>query len=150
MVISIVGSLAGVVTLLPRVTVEPSGPIEPLGSYLSFVITNTNVIPLENIKPMLGICFVSFAEEPQLWPVCKVKPGRIADVRWQISKLRMDEKYTISWEDTFASPPLYADISIVVSYNPWFLPWRLEKEFRFIARKQSDGKIHLFSRPIYD
>jgi hypothetical protein len=41
-----------------------------------------------------------------------------------------------------------ADISIVVEYQPWLLPVRQEKEFRFATEPRIDGKLEWVSRSV--
>jgi hypothetical protein len=62
----------------------------------------------------------------------------------------MDEKYVIDLRELppFKEAPFQsAEISIAVSFMPWFIPWRREKEFRFSTREQ-DGKHYWFARPL--
>jgi len=40
-----------------------------------------------------------------------------------------------------------ADISIIVEYQPGFIPFRQEKEFRFATERASDGKLYWMTRP---
>src|SRR5271169_2369897 len=52
---------AAVIFFLPKVTVGASGPFQPSATPpVTFVISNESVIPLENIKPRLGFCAISF------------------------------------------------------------------------------------------
>jgi hypothetical protein len=43
-----------------------------------------------------------------------------------------------------------ADISIIVEYQPWSMPMRQEKEFRFTTLPQSDGKLYWIARSLDD
>jgi len=42
----------------------------------------------------------------------------------------------------FPLRPGNADIDIVVSYQPWFLPWTREKTYRFKTYKQTNGNFY--------
>jgi hypothetical protein len=66
----------------------------------------------------------------------------------------MDERYTIGF-DAFAPAgqvPAWktggADISIIVDYDPWFIPLQRRKEFRFEAFPTGDGLYQWRSRPV--
>jgi hypothetical protein len=64
----------------------------------------------------------------------------------------MDERYDIRLNDAIRNaPPIkisYADISIIITYKPWFILIRREKEFRFTTITKGDGKLSWFSRPV--
>jgi hypothetical protein len=87
---------------------------------------------------------------------CKGPLGsRFTTPDWRAKALAMDEKYTITVDDIFRRPFLidpptsvkYADVSIIVIYDPWFVPWHREKEFRFETRPTA-GKLFWFARPV--
>lgn len=161
-VATVVGGAAAVVTFLPRIIVEASEPFElSTDPPITFSVANTNVIPLEDVKPLLGLCGVGFnfgePTSPTKAPfqVCNSRTtGIISPTTWQHSRLDMDEKFTAAWDDAVHNHTQgvvdYADIIITVLYRPWFLPWHSEKTFRFVARKLSDGKMHWFSQPMSD
>jgi len=142
--VATIGLAASLVTFLPRITVEvSSGLIDPSSpSPVSFTIANTNVVPIEHVQPMLGICTLVLTQNRDFEPDRECEGSlltRFVRPQWAVRRLYMDERHTITIEDMIASKIGYADISIVISYTPWFLPWRREKEFRFQTRKLSDG-----------
>lgn len=47
----------------------------------------------------------------------------------------------------FGSDLASADVSIIASFQPSFIPWRFHKEFRFVSEKSSDGYLHWFPQP---
>jgi hypothetical protein len=60
--VTVILKLLGALFLLPRVTVESSGPYDPSNpTPISFTISNNNVVPLRNIQPGIGLCFLEFA-----------------------------------------------------------------------------------------
>jgi hypothetical protein len=158
---TVVGGAAAVVTFFPRITIEASGPFDPSPKPpVTFTIANTNVIPLEDVKPRLGFCAVSLnfggTDEPNP-PFNKCNEnstGFLSPPNWQHSRLAMDEKLTATWDDAFKNETSgtvdYADVIVTVVYRPWFLPWVREKTFRFVTRKLGDQKIHWFARPLTD
>jgi len=160
---TIVGGAAAVVTFLPRMTVDASGPFDPSQNPpVSFTIANTNVVPLEDVTPKLGFCAVSInlgmPDTPTKPPLglaqCNEKStGILWAAEWHHSRLGMDERFTATWDDAFHNDITggvidYADIIITINYRPWFLPWYGQKTFRFVTRKLGDGKFYWFSRPL--
>ena len=41
-----------------------------------------------------------------------------------------------------------ADITIITSFNPWFIPYNRGAEFRFTAKEQTDGTLRWFARTL--
>lgn len=73
---------------------------------------------------------------------------------WQVKWLDIDEKYQIAIEDMLTSGGREqienANITIAITYTPWRMPsiWRVTKEFRFVTKKRSDGKIYWLPIPL--
>jgi hypothetical protein len=161
-VATIIGGAAGVVTFLPRITVEASGPFDASPRPpVSFTIANINVIPLEDVRPLLGFCALSLnfgmpdapSAPPPSFPRCTEKSsGFLTATNWHHSRIGMDEKFTATWDDAFHNQTPgsidYADVMITVVYRPWFLPWQSQKTFRFVTRKLGDNKLYWFARPL--
>lgn len=153
--LTVIGFIVGLAVFWPRFTIEPSGPFEPMSkSAATFRFANTGLLPLRNFQPSLGICDLIFGPDQRDRDTsskrCRGELGtKLMFDPWFRPWLAIDEKYDIAIEDLFKAPPLaYADIAISVTYNPWRLPVRLEKQFRFETRKMSDGKMYWFSKPI--
>jgi hypothetical protein len=149
-VAAFIGFASAAVTFLPRPTVDgPSSPYE-VSSLISFVIGNASIVPLENVQPMLGLCTLTFGstEPPKPPRDCGSSLGtRFVRPQWHAPYIGIDDKHTITVDDMFRGQIGYADISVVIAYSPWFLPWRREREFRFETRKLGDGKIYWFAHP---
>jgi hypothetical protein len=151
---ALVGLLAGGLALLPRVTVEPSGPYDPSNpSPITFTIANVNIVPLRDVQPILGICNISNRDEPL--PQCNGPAvGGIRPRQLRVKWLDTDEKYQIALEEILKLPGSQqfpsADITIAVEYTPWRMPWfwRNRKEYRFVTKKRSDGKIYWVPIPL--
>jgi hypothetical protein len=63
---------------------------------------------------------------------------------WNKRTLTADEAYEISLGDVlFAAPsaPLYAGISLNLTYTPWVLPYHLAKEIRFYSKRKENAEI---------
>ncbi|MGO8952084.1 MAG: hypothetical protein ACLP1W_19250 [Rhodomicrobium sp.] len=155
--VATVGFVAAAVTFLPRVTVDPEGSLDPSSPYpISFRITNTGIIPLSDVQPILGICEFVVDIPKRMVDRCngplqsKLVPFPASI--WHVNRLAMDEKYSIRLDDflKIASSATFggANISIIIEYRPWILPLHREKEFRFITRLESDGKLSWLSRPV--
>jgi hypothetical protein len=157
---ALVSLAAAAVFFLPRVTVDASGPFEASPRPpITFTIANTNVVPLENIKPLLGLCAMSLnfgmKDDNPTPPFNKCNgesKGYLSPTNWHYSRLAMDEKITASWDDAVHNQTPgdvdYADVIITVSYQPWFLPLTRYKTFRFVTHELGDGKIYWLARPL--
>jgi hypothetical protein len=154
----ILGAAASAVAFLPRVAVEVSSDAgdDPWSS--PFIITNTNIVPLEDLGIYMGLCRVveKGPRGPFTWKGEEDQCGtsnlsRLYHEIWLHHRLAMDEKYSVTLQDAFPLPKEsfgQADISIVVSFDPWIIPVRQQKEFRFVTRKTSDGKYRWFPQTI--
>jgi hypothetical protein len=155
-VIMTIVALSGIsaIALWPRVTVEPGGQIDPTqASPIYFTIANGGLIPLWNVKPRLGICEIQVGEPTDLVDRCeKGILSALVPTSWFASSLAMDEKQTLRLDDAIkiAAPMKFggANISIGVEYQPWFIPIRRNKEFRFSTKLERDGKMSWVQRPL--
>ncbi len=151
----VVTIVSGFFYFLPRVTVEPSGVYDPSNpSPLTFTISNTNVVPLRDVQPALGVCFID-TDKNRTNQQCNGPAGtKLAFAPWFVKWLDVDEKYQIIIEDALSlgdsTQIQNANITIAVIYTPWFMPswWRSTREFRFITRKLSNGKIYWVPVPL--
>jgi hypothetical protein len=149
------GGTAAAITLLPGVTVEPDSPIDPANPYpMDFKIADANFIPLDHVNAYLVICYVAAAPAP-VAPPCQL-PDKIRRFKaaWRDHALAKDQSFTITLDDFMRLPATAklggADISIIVEYQPWSMPLRQEKEFRFTTLPQSDGKLYWIARSLDD
>jgi hypothetical protein len=153
---TVVGGVAAAFFFLPRVTVDPSGPYDPSNpSPITFTIANINIIPLRDVQPSLGVCFMDWSTEIKTHPSCNgPSESRLNFAPWFVKWLDIDEKYQIAIEDLLkpaaGAQAINANITIGVTYTPWRMPsfWRITKEFRFVTKKRSDGKIYWIPTPL--
>ncbi len=63
--------------------------------------------------------------------------------------LREDETFMITPNDIFTSDDkaMEGDLAVLVTYQPWIIPWQCNKVFRFFANKQSNGSTYWYSVP---
>ena len=142
--------LAAALALLPRVSIEQAlAPDVSTGSWGTFEIANTGYIPLTDTRTSMGICFIGGAiTEPPNYVCHGPLKSRSHFMPWDHPWLGIDEKFTIGLDKLIQFPPgRYADISLIVSYKPWFLPWRMEKEVKFVTMLARDGREYWSARP---
>jgi hypothetical protein len=148
----LVGGGVAAVTLLPGVKVDPAGPLDPANPYpISFNITAANFIPVNNVNAYLEICYVAAAPTPVAQPCQPPYNTRMFKAGWRDHTLTTDQQFTITLDDFMRLPaPAQlggADISIIVEYQPWSIPVRQEKTFRFATALRPDGKLYWMVRP---
>ena len=149
------GGTAAAVLLLPGVVVAPEGTLDPANPYpISFKIADANFVPLNNVNAYLVICYAAPALAPSPQP-CQ-SPGKtlLFKAGWRDHALAADQSFTITLDDfmRFVPPAKFgaADISIMVEYQPWLIPVRQQKEFRFTTLPQIDGKLYWIARSLDD
>jgi hypothetical protein len=147
------GGAVAALTLLPGVKVDAQGPVDPANPYpIAFRIADASFIPLNNVNAYLEICYLAAA--PASGPQRCQPPYEIRKFKadWRDHALATDQPFTITLDDfmRLAAPAKFggADISIIVEYQPWNLPFRQEKQFRFATALGIDGKLHWMSRPL--
>lgn len=153
----LIGFIAAAVTLLPRVTVTVSDPVDANNPFSSSVtITNTGYIPLNSVRA--GICF----DVIQISRPAGSKPPQttlLGDCRKQSifldtlvpHDLGLDDRFTFSISDFFGNPVEHqsglesAKISIVVPYRLPLLYFERQKRFPLFAKRQSNGNFYWYA-----
>jgi hypothetical protein len=150
---SLVGGFAAILTFLPRISISPSDPPDLQDIFsASFTITNTNFIPLRDVSASVAAGNILLGDSP---PNVKTRSNefnlRLQIPDWTNHNLDIDEKFAITPQDVINFPKspssIYADIGIVVTYKPWFLPFHREKIFRFVTHRQNDH-LYWYSAPV--
>ena len=149
----VVGGGAAAVMLVPGVTVEPEGPLDPSSPYpISFKIADSNLIPLHNVNAYVVICYAVPAPAPAAQGCRPPYRTRLFKAAWRDHVLTSDQSFTVTLDDFIRFIPGEkfggADISIIVEYQPGPIPLRQEKEFRFATELRVDGKLDWVSRPV--
>jgi hypothetical protein len=153
---TLLGIPAFVLMVLPRVYVPtPSGPVDPNNVLsVSSEISNTGYVPLNDVSASM-VAGEIHGPEGGASMVGKLKPNGAPafNIHFPIQKnqhhyLGLDGKFTINPENQLSGAIESADIAIVVSYEPWFIPIKREKMFRFVAKKDARGRIYWRSWPI--
>jgi hypothetical protein len=149
----LVGGAAAALMYLPGVMVDPVGPVDPSNPYpISFTISAANLIPLNDVNVYLMICYVDAVPVPSA-PTCQPPyKTRRFKAGWRGHVLSADQPFSIELDDflRLAPPAKFggADISIIVEYQPWLVPLRQEKEFRFATELGTDSRLYWSSRPV--
>lgn len=144
---------------LPRVSVDIPPPYDPdHPTPISFTISNTNIIPLKDFQPSIGICYFKPQPLNGTEPSCNGPAGsKMRFIPWHADWFSPDEKYQIFLDQAIAGASnvathrteLNADITVYVEFSPWYAPWRSSKEFRFVTKKLIDGKTYWTPIPLY-
>ena len=152
--------VAGIFYFLPRVTVDPPAPYDPANpTPVIFTIANTNIVPLRDVAPGIGICFIRGKNSVNMISEdknCGNGPAKsiLLFEPWHLKWLDVDEKHQLPIEEALKVGPREqiedANITIVIAYTPWRMPsfWRNTKQFRFVTKKLSDGRIYWTPVPI--
>jgi hypothetical protein len=155
--VSVVATLLAFLVLWPRVTATIANPpIDPQNVLsASFSISNTGNIPLNHVNISVIVSYLSIA--PKNHVIVQMagpdmgtgKQGLdFVNPSWQNHQIDTNESVTISPESQVDVKVSEADIVIRTSYEPWFIPVRLEKRFRFVARKDGSGNIYWRAWPL--
>ena len=144
-IVTIVSLIAAVVTLLPRVTVAISDPVDPEDPFsASVTITNTGFIPLDSVIQAVAIKQIGGNATN---PSHDVDYVPIRRGQWQPHDLGLDDKFTFALNDIFDMKTRdfgYAHIAIWVDYRIPILYWKSTKKFPYEAHKQTNGHFYWY------
>lgn len=155
---TLLGGIVAALTFLPRITVTPSEPSVAQNPFTaSFTIANSGVIPLRDVQ----VTFFPFesAMSPRVFNENDRPPIDLKDIQgftypqWSHHNLPIDERFTITAEHIIgpASSQVAvagADVAIVTHYQPWIIPWRRERQFRFVTHRLQNGGFTWYSFPM--
>jgi hypothetical protein len=155
-VCTILGAIAAVVTLLPRVSPSVSDPVDPKDPFTSSVtITNTGFIPLDAVSVQIGIaeiCAVGASCSAPDFPDPKIDHEHITRIQrrqWVDHDLGLDERFTIALNDAVrqesANGTVYADLSVIVRYRIPIIGWTREKVFPIYTHQQANGYLYWYT-----
>jgi len=148
-VCTFVGFAASIIVFLPRPNVSaPTVPFDIEDSFsVSFDISNNGFVPLHNCTIYFGVGQVA-GKNKRLDPLFIPSfESRFVMPAWKNQNLGMDDRLTAVLSDLLKNVAS-ADIAIIVSYNPWIIPIRREKIFRFVTFKHGDGRQFWRSWPV--
>jgi hypothetical protein len=145
------------VTFLPRPAISLVDPVDADNPWSSrFTITNNAWVPLTDVLVGIHPQHVRIGNSEIISP--KRKKGDtgtvfiLSSVDWDHLYLAMDDSFAIPMSDVIGPKGFIkfndpgdvkeADFSVIVRYNPWFIPLRRAKEFRFHAYRETNGKVY--------
>jgi hypothetical protein len=144
----------GALVLWPQVSITPTGPPQPSNPFSGvFKIENGQFYPVEKVAIEAYLWCGKIGSGTDSTPPTMCKKGNIANSKkeWNNRTIAGHDAYEITVGDVLFSTPhrlLYADISIKVMYQPWFVPFRLEREQRFYTRRKDDEEIEWLHKPL--
>ncbi len=171
--ISVVGLASGVVTFWPRPLMDV-GSQSDVHDALSatFTVRNNGIVPTRQLSLVMGLCTLVQMPEPGKGGAqvtlraahgeatsdpsqegCEIGSLniRFATSKWKYQELRMDE----SWEgisirdiDLGRYSLVSGSISFAIQFQPWFIPIKREKEFRFTIKETAPGQFSWFETPL--
>jgi len=147
---TLVGGAGAVLSMFSKINVSSSGALDPLSPFASpFVVLNDGYLP---VKDLTFLC--------EIHKLVSQAGGQISTENLLFkypqplsSTLRASETTTMACPPPFQfasakspilkEPIAYAEISIVVEYKPYLLPWSLRyKSQRFRTVKMPDGSLY--------
>jgi hypothetical protein len=138
--------MAALPTFLPRPTVTLSDPLDPSNVMSALAtIRNDNAIQLRNLRAALAVHRVALSDRIALVGRTDYQTA-FTPAQWANHTLNVDDSLIIILTDIIERADA-GDIAIVVSYEPWILPIRLRKIFRFVTRRKDNGRTYWFAQP---
>jgi len=150
-ILSVVSAIVGILALLPDVTIEPASAPEASNPFSGvFKVANGQIYPIEHVHIEAYLWCVKMGAGIDPTPPSVCEKGNIPSSRsqWNQDIAPHGSRQIIAGELLYGTPRalLYAEISIKVSYRPWFLPISLEREDRFYTRRKDNGDIEWLSK----
>ncbi len=152
--ISLLLGAVGLTAIWPQVTIDPTNAPQPSNPFSGiFKVENGQLYPIENVRIEAYMWCVKMGRGTDTTPPSMCMKGNIASSKreWNGRTIADHDAYEVTVGDVLFSTPqylLYADISIKVTYQPWFIPYRLEREQRFYTRRKDDGEIEWLHKPL--
>ena len=151
--VTLVGFVAALLTLLPRLSLFVSDPVDPTNPFsASFTIINSGYVPLYAVAPRICLGEIGFGNaqpSKRNWDygVTCLPPLQ----KWQMKEMAIDDRKTfaINEELTLNGHFAEADIAVGVDYElplP-FIHWKRRKLFPLIAVRQTNGNYYWYSKP---
>jgi hypothetical protein len=137
--LGLLGTLSGILSLLPKISVEPSPPMQSNNLLTApFVISNDGFLPMYKVSYFVKLRHIENAKGGKV--ITNYERG-MEPSGFSIPSLMPGEKATTGLPNPFGEPTVSGDIDFVVTYRPSWLPWEQKKVFRFGGSKESDGKL---------
>ena len=145
--------ILGTLVLWPQVTIEATSSPEATNPFSGvFKVENGQIYPIEDVHIEAYMWCVKMGVGTDTTPPSLCMKGNIASSKneWNHRTIDAHDAYEITAGDVLFSSPnlLYADISVRVTYKPWFIPIHFEREQRFYTRRKDDGEVEWLHKPL--
>ena len=149
--VGIIASIGAVLSFFPAFSVSYEAPLAIPAKPLSalFLVRYESIVPVADVDVE---CSVSKLESQGV----VYRDLTVEASQFHVDRLWQGDSLTVPcvalWPLGLLSPLLKGDITIIVSYRPLLIPKLLkrkplEKHFRFITIRQSDGRLRWISEP---
>jgi hypothetical protein len=149
--LAIVSGIVGLFALLPDVTIEPANAPEASNPFSGvFKVANGQIYPIEHVHIQAYLWCVKMGTGTDTTPPSLCEKGNIPSSMpaWNQDIGPHGSRQIIAGEVLYGTPRalLYAEISIKVSYQPWFFPIQLEREHHLYSRRKDSGDVEWLSK----
>jgi hypothetical protein len=148
---TLIGGVAALATLLPRVTVAISDPPDADDPFSSAVtVTNNGYLPLDSVMPSIGLGHIAAIGSPNEAedPDPPYLP-RFRQSQWRPHDMGLDDKFTFALNEVMGTNPgqlRSANIAIRVEYEVPLIHWKREKVFPMFAHRQANGRFYWYAK----
>ncbi|HEX7316420.1 MAG TPA: hypothetical protein VF297_21130 [Pyrinomonadaceae bacterium] len=145
-VLGAVSSLIGInVYFSSRLTVSSASPLnlsDPFSTF--FIVSNDGALAVYDVRFWCKYNHIKYAA------IAEFKEGGSFDVTRDVGKIEAGDKASVPCiPPGYVKAPLTkADVSIGVSFQPSFIPWRIQRGFRFVGERDPDDVLHWFPQPL--
>jgi len=145
------GMIGLIIAVLPHMTIEPASAPEASNPFSGvFKVSNGQFYPLEAVHIQGYLWCLKMGQGTDATPPSKCEKGNIPSSRpaWNKDIAPYGSRQIVAGEVLYGTPLsiLYAEISIKVSYQPWFLPIPLGREDHFYTRRKDDGNVESLTK----
>lgn len=135
--ISAAATLAGILSLFPRISVEAKSPAVPADPFsVPFVITNDGLLPMYNIEYAVHVKKLTDAHGRTLQVPLFIMPGRFPMWRTLLpgdSATIVPPFHPQPAELTFTLPLQHGELDVDLRYHYGIWPFRNRPSYRFVA-----------------
>lgn len=148
---TLLAGAVGFLVLLPAVMIEPSNAPETSNPFSGvFKVMNEQFYPLQHVHIQAYLWCVKMGTGTDTSRPSMCEKGNIASSRpeWNKDIAPHGSRQIIAGEALYGTSHaiLYAEISMKMSYTPWFLPIQLEREDTFYTRRKDNGDVEWLSK----
>jgi hypothetical protein len=149
--VAVASTIIGLLALLPAVTIEPANAPEASNPFSgAFKVANSQFYPLWHVRIDAYLWCVRMGTGTDTSRPSFCEKGNIPSSMpaWNQDIASHGSREIVAGEVLYGTPRalLYAEISIKVTYQPWYLPISLEREDHFYTRRKDNGDIEWLSK----